>query len=547
MSSFLDLPISRKFAYAFGAVCFVCAILGGLSLSGFLKVNAAVNDIVNNSTPSMKVLGDIRFSFSSVRRTEALMLLCDTPECNTYFTTKRLKVIADYKAQVQKYEPLIGDAHERALYDAFRQNAAVYFPIGDRAAQAFMTGDRAEAQRLLVSKEASKSYNATADNIQADIDLNNQAGNRAGANAMSLAHRMILATCVLMAITLLLCGVIGMVLTRAVVPPLVAATGALERVAEKDLTASVEVRSRDDIGRLSAALNKTVESMRGVLTAVAKSADTLSAATEELSVRTEQSSGNTKTQAAKTNQIAAAAAEMTATISEISQNAEHAAAASRDSVNTADQGGEVMQTAATSIARIADASEKVAEKMSSLADRSNEIGKVVSVIQEISGQTNLLALNAAIEAARAGEQGRGFAVVAGEVRRLAERTTTATEEIAATITSIQEETRATLSLVSTSRDAVDSGLSETEKARQNLQAIIDSSRSVEHQIQMIATAATQQSAASHEISESAQDISHLATENSQASEEGAEACRNLAVLANELDGMVRQFRLHPAR
>jgi methyl-accepting chemotaxis protein len=234
---------------------------------------------------------------------------------------------------------------------------------------------------------------------------------------------------------------------------------------------------------------------------------------------------------------------MTATIGEISHNAESAAAASRISAETAEEGGTVMQATTATMEKIAGATGTVSEKMASLAQRSEEIGKVVSVIQEISEQTNLLALNAAIEAARAGEHGRGFAVVAGEVRRLAERTKSATEEIAGTIRSIQEETRSTLDLMTESQSTVESGMSETARARKSLEEIIQSSKEVEHQIQLIATAATEQTAASAEISESAGQISQLAVENTQGAEEASEKLKNLASLASDLQGMIQQFQI----
>jgi methyl-accepting chemotaxis protein len=283
--------------------------------------------------------------------------------------------------------------------------------------------------------------------------------------------------------------------------------------------------------------------MREVLQSVAKGAETLSAATTEMSARSVQAAGNANTQSSKTNQIAAAAQEMTATIGEISHNAESAANASRESAQTANKGGGVMQATAVTMEKIAAATSTVSEKMTSLAHRSEEIGKVVNVIQEISEQTNLLALNAAIEAARAGEHGRGFAVVAGEVRRLAERTKGATEEISGTIRSIQDETRETLQVMHESRKAVETGMGEAANARKSLEAIIESSTQVEHQIHLIATAATEQTSASSEISESAGHISQLSVENAQGAEEAVEALKNLASLASELDGMIRQFRL----
>jgi methyl-accepting chemotaxis protein len=346
----------------------------------------------------------------------------------------------------------------------------------------------------------------------------------------------------IMGLVTVLCICVGVFLTHLIVPPIMAATAALESVAEKDLTVSVEIVSEDEIGRLSGALNASVASMRAVVQSVAQGAGTLSAAAEELSTRSTETSGNTQIQTEKTSHIATAAQQMTSVIGEISENVEAASVLSRESADSADEGSSVLQAAASAMEKIAAGTGSMTEKMGSLAHRSEEIGKVVSIIQEISEQTNLLALNAAIEAARAGEHGRGFAVVAGEVRRLAERTKGATEEIAGTIRSIQGETKATLDMMQSNRAAVEAGQHETERVRSSLTAIAGSSKQVEQMIFMIAAAASEETIAAREIAESASQISQLSTNNSHAAEEAAEACKSLSALASDLDGIIRTFR-----
>jgi methyl-accepting chemotaxis protein len=542
-----NLSISHKFIFAFGIVCTLCILLGGYTCLTFRDIAVKNLDVSDNSLPALIALSDVRGEANVVRRQDLDLLLCTTPACMAQHQSARQKALSAYQTALKIYEPNISYPGERELDQKFSGAFAQYMELSDRASALMTAGKVGDALDLLMSDATVAQFNAVITTMGEDLNLNAKYGTTESTAITSSASRSAWINVAATLLIVLLCAVTGVFLTREIAPRIGRLKNAVEAMAAKDLTASIRVSGSDEIGQLGEAFNTSVVSMREVLQSVAQGANTLSSATTEISARSVQTAGNARTESSKVNQIATAAQEMTATIGEISHNAESAAAASRISAETADQGGAVMQAAATTMEKIAAATSSVSEKMSSLARRSEEIGKVVNVIQEISEQTNLLALNAAIEAARAGEHGRGFAVVAGEVRRLAERTKGATEEIAGTIRSIQDETRETLEVMNESRSAVESGMEETARARQSLEAIIESSKQVEHQINLIATAATEQTAASGEISESAGQISQLTTESAQGAEEAVEALKNLASLASDLDGMIRQFTLEEDR
>jgi methyl-accepting chemotaxis protein len=341
----------------------------------------------------------------------------------------------------------------------------------------------------------------------------------------------------------------GLALVRGVSKALNSMITMVKDVAEGegDLTKRLEIISRDELGDLAKWFNLFLEKIHGIISQVSGTAAQVASASEELSSSAALQAQGAGTQKNQTSHVATAMQQMSSTVQRVSDSCTRAAQASRQAAETAREGGSVVETALTTMHSIAEAVTSTSKKLGDLGKSSEKIGRVAAVIDDIADQTNLLALNAAIEAARAGEEGRGFAVVADEVRKLAERTTTATKEIAQMIKTIQDGTRNAVDALESGSRQVEEGVASTARAGESLQKIIHMSEEVGSMITHIAAAATEQSGAAAEVNRNMDQISELVKESAVASQESAKACQDLSELAMALENMVGNFKLASGR
>ncbi|MFP5222851.1 MAG: methyl-accepting chemotaxis protein [Acidobacteriota bacterium] len=374
--------------------------------------------------------------------------------------------------------------------------------------------------------------------------------------------------------------IIALLITRAITGPVRQGVDFARTVAGGDYSKTLHIDQKDEIGQLAVSLNTMVESLKEkiaeanqksqeaarqaenanvamgeaeesrkrtdeamenmlrVAAELQQVAEVLTSASEELSAQVEQSSRGAENQAQRVAETATAMEEMNATVLEVARNASQAAQSSETAKRRAEEGSKVVGDVVKGIHEVESQALELKREMGALGSQAEGIGQIMNVISDIADQTNLLALNAAIEAARAGEAGRGFAVVADEVRKLAEKTMTATKEVGDAISGIQQGTRTNIGNVERAVRTIGDATALATRSGEALAQIVTMVDSAADQVRSIAAASEQQSAASEEINRSIEEVSTISSETSQAMNQAAQAVTQLAQQAVVLQGLI---------
>ncbi|MDN6860191.1 methyl-accepting chemotaxis protein [Pseudomonas sp. CAN2814] len=345
------------------------------------------------------------------------------------------------------------------------------------------------------------------------------------------------------ALALLVGALASLLITWMIVRPLRQVIGMASRIAEGDLSVSIEVRRKDEVGQLMGAVGSMAESLRSIVSRLSDGVGQITASAQALSSVTERTQHGVNSQKAETDQVATAMNQMAATVHDVARNAEEAASSAEQADGKVASGQDVVRQTLGRIEQLAEAVRAATQSIEQLGRESQSIGSVLDVIKNVAEQTNLLALNAAIEAARAGEQGRGFAVVADEVRALARRTQQSTAEIETLIAALQNGATTSVQRMQRSHALVEMTVGDAVQTEAALGTIASAVAVIHQMNQQIAAASEQQSAVAEEISRSVSSIRGIADESAQAMESTASSSVELAQLSRELQGLVGQFRL----
>ena len=449
----------------------------------------------------------------------------------------------EFQEDMEKLASMITSDEGKSLFAEMQRSFGPFRAVADKEISLKRAGKQKEMVEVMSTQAGAASDvvdRATA-NFLAYMNRKKQESDQAQQAHVSGGKVLVLSLCSVGIVVGLL---VATLISRSLTGGITSMVGMIQEMAGNNLgVPDLVTASEDEVGKAGALLNEMKNNLRELIQSIAGTAEHVASASEEISASASLQAQSAETQKDQTSQVATAMQEMSSTVQQVSENSSKAADASRQAAETARHGGAIVDDTLAKMRAIADSVSGTAKKVEELGKSSDQIGRIIGVIDDIADQTNLLALNAAIEAARAGEQGRGFAVVADEVRKLAERTTTATKEIAQMIQTVQEETKSAVAAMEEGSKQVEDGVKTTTQAGDSLKEIIHTSEQVGEMITHIATAATEQSSASEEINQNMEAIAKLVRESSEGAQQSAKACQDLSGLALDLQKMVSNFRL----
>lgn len=546
MNRFLDAKLSTKLISTFILCALITLVVGGLGSRGINLLSSSLKLVFTNNLVSVSKTNEARTA--TIAQNRDLFRLLDLWTYNgsadakneVLRSTKDNQAISERAYAVYRATLLADD--ERVAGDQMDKDWPAYQANVNHFLAMLQSGD-IDAAQILLNNELQHGYQRLLEELNIMVDSNNRQIGEGAADADVQEHTANLYLLSGVVFAFIAAIVMGLWITRLISVPINAAVDSAQRIASGDLTQRIQPGRSDETGQLLNALGNMQDRLKDTIEQIANASNQMARSAEELSAVTEESGRGLGRQHDEIQQAATAVTQMSAAVEEVARNAISTSQASESAnaltVSGRDQAQEAV-TAINNVNREISASSLIVED---LAGQVREIGKVMEVIRSIADQTNLLALNAAIEAARAGEQGRGFAVVADEVRALAARTQASTVEIESMIGSVRNAADQAVRAMTNSQSMTTQTQRLAEATGQSLERIAHNVSEINDRNLVIASASEQQANVAREVDRNLVNIQDLSTQTAAGAHQTSASSQELARLAVSFNELVARFKL----
>jgi len=522
------LSVQQKLLVGFGSVLAMMLILGGVALNMLGSMQHATTSITTQGLAQVQLGQQLRYWIRAADDDGAWYLMTTTPQNAQTYQAKYAQDVATVNQLEQKARTIaINDTQRKAL-NMFDSQWQTYQTGNNGPFAQFQQGDRAGAQTNYIGVPFDGILAAATQYLTQTQAYINQL--QASADATNRSATIILWSTIGSAT--LLTVLLSFAIARLITKPLATILRITARVADGDLTAiDHEIATyggRDEISNLLASLGKMIDNLHRLAGMVSKMSQQAAEGIQRIHNVAEQGNQATQQVADAIQQVAIGANNQSQQLLVGVEEVERLATIGQTVQQTAEATATMMEQLATHITH-------AAQEVTNLGTHSTQIGQIVQTIEDIADQTNLLALNAAIEAARAGEQGRGFAVVADEVRKLAERTSGATKEIAQIITTILSGTERANRVMTTGVEQVQHTVSRVQETHSHVQTMHASTKRTQAAIAAAASVSEENSAAAEQVSAASEEMAAQMTET-------ADAAQIVQTISDELREAARAFR-----